>query len=46
MKAERRKVNTTPLGTALQAESILSFVTLCSLEGCKATFLVEKHFHI
>lgn len=44
MRAKRRKVNSTPLGTALKADSILSFVTPFSLEDCKATFLADKHF--
>lgn len=46
MNLNGRKTNTTPLGTALEAQSILSFVTLCSPEGCKATLLLDKHFHI
>lgn len=45
MRAERRKVNNALLGMALKAVSFLCFLILFSLEGCKATLLMNKQFH-
>lgn len=45
MRAERRKVNNALLGMALKPVSFLCLLILFSLEGCKATLLMDRHFH-